>query len=397
MSESLFKITVHGDDGAPSRSLRVRLLKYRWTAIAVAYFVALLVADSLATPHQSFTGLFVLIPILLSMEWGPRFVVVGSLPLVVLAASSTLGLDQVTTESTVIRTVGLSLGIGVAAYAAAYREHHAVVLGHSRAATEAAHKAILPVVPPRLGHYRFASAYRSAAQEAFVGGDLYKVVETDFGVRLIVGDVQGKGLKAIGLTSVVLGCFREWAPETGLLKDLVARLDARVVDKGDGSFVTAIVSTLGDDGEAEIANCGHPSPIHFRHGRPLAGIIPAHRTTPLGLAPDPALTTVALAPGDRAFFYTDGLVECRDQRGAWIELDVDLIGTLGSDPLEDASARASRSGAGPGSHPSRRHGHGPRRVRARRRYPKHWPRQPGPPLTAVSPDEGFPGAPAGPP
>jgi len=65
-------------------------------------------------------------------------------------------------------------------------------------------------------------------------------------------------LKAIGLTSVVLGCFREWAPETGLLKELVVRIDARVADKGDGAFVTAIVSTLGRDGVAEIAKLRAP-------------------------------------------------------------------------------------------------------------------------------------------
>jgi len=68
----------------------------------------------------------------------------------------------------------------------------------------------------------------------------------------------------------------------------------------------------------------------------VAGVIPEHRTTPLGLAPDPALTALPLAPGDRVFFYTDVLVECRDLAGAWIDLDAALIGTLGSDPLEEA-------------------------------------------------------------
>jgi sigma-B regulation protein RsbU (phosphoserine phosphatase) len=65
-------------------------------------------------------------------------------------------------------------------------------------------------------------------------------------------------------------------------------------------------------------------------------VIPEHRTTPLGLAPTPALSTVLLSPGDRLLFYTDGLIECRDSEGAWIELDRALLGTLGSDPLENA-------------------------------------------------------------
>jgi serine phosphatase RsbU (regulator of sigma subunit) len=151
-----------------------------------------------------------------------------------------------------------------------------------------------------------------------------------------VGDVQGKGLKAIATTAAVLGCFREWAPETAVLKELVARLDARVVDKGGGSFVTAIVATLDELNGVEIANCGHPSPVQFGHGRPLGGVIPERRTTPLGLSPSPTLSTLHLAPNDRLLFYTDGLIECRDRAGEWIELDEALIGTVGSDPMEEA-------------------------------------------------------------
>ena len=156
----------------------------------------------------------------------------------------------------------------------------------------------------------------------------------------LIGDVRGKGLAAMTTTAVVLGCFREWAPESPTLKGLVARLDDRVVDKAlPGDFVTVVVASLDDDLRMEVANCGHPSPVHFTSLRPRRGVIPERRTTPLGMKPDPAVSTVNLASGDRVLFYTDGLIESRDKEGNWIDLDEALLGTLGSDPFDEALDR----------------------------------------------------------
>ncbi len=194
-------------------------------------------------PQQSYTGLFALIPVLLALEWGPIVVALGSAPLLLLAATDIFGVNHTTITSLIIRSVGVAVGVGIGAHVSSYREHHATVLSLSRAATEAAEDAILPRVPSSIGSYRFSCLYRSAASESLIGGDFYKVTPTDFGVRLIIGDVRGKGLEAIALVSAVPGCFREWAPETTSLKHLVARLDARVVDKGTQSdFVTAVVA-----------------------------------------------------------------------------------------------------------------------------------------------------------
>ncbi len=311
--------------------------QYRWTTVAIVYFTAVLAVDLLSGSGQTFTGLFALVPVLLALEWGPVVVVVGSLPLVVLTATDVFMLDHNPTEAVIIRTIGVSVGVGIGAFTASYRVRHAATLSLSRAAALAAQDAILPAVPASIGAYRFSCAYRSAADESLIGGDFYKVIGTEHGVRLLVGDVQGKGLAAISMTSAVLGCFREWAPETTTLKHLVARLNARVVDKaGAGDFVTAIVATLDDELCLEAANCGHPSPLHLTRLGPKEGVIPEHRTTPLGVAPEPAVSRLQLAPGDRVLFYTDGLIESRDTDGTWIELDETLIGSLGSDPFEEA-------------------------------------------------------------
>lgn len=318
-------------------SRAVDMVKYRWTTIAVAYFVGVVLADVFSQPHQNFTGLLTLIPILLALEWSPRVVVLGSVPLVVLAGADVFGGPNASAEGLIVRTVGVSVGVGIGAYVAYFREHRTTALSLSRAAALAAQDAILPVVPTEVGGYRFTSAYRSAADESLIGGDFYKVLATDYGVRLIVGDVRGKGLGAIAMTSAVLGCFREWAPETSTLKGLVARLDARVTEQGEaGDFATAVVATIDHEHRMELVICGHPSPIHLTPRGPKAGIVAEQRTTPLGLGPDPIAVSVLLSPGDRVLLYTDGLIESRDSSGNWIELDQLLIASLGADPLESA-------------------------------------------------------------
>lgn len=62
---------------------------------------------------------------------------------------------------------------------------------------EVAQRVLLRPVPRRAGHLRAAVSYTSAMAEARIGGDLYEVVTGPSGVRVIVGDVQGKGLEAV--------------------------------------------------------------------------------------------------------------------------------------------------------------------------------------------------------
>ena len=68
--------------------------------------------------------------------------------------------------------------------------------------------------------------YLAAAAEARVGGDLYEVARTPFGIRLIVGDARGKGLEAVETAADVLGVFREVAHEVYTLAEVARRIDA---------------------------------------------------------------------------------------------------------------------------------------------------------------------------
>jgi phosphoserine phosphatase RsbU/P len=176
---------------------------------------------------------------------------------------------------------------------------------------EVAQYAVLAPIPPRLAGLALAVQYTSAAADARIGGDLYAAVDTPYGVRLLIGDVRGKGLEAVRLAAVLLGAFRERADERDDLLVLLDDLDRavrRVAD--DEDFVTALVAQVTPDGRLSVVNAGHPAPLLLRHGVAVV-LRPPIRRPPLGLSGEAAVLTVEVRPGDRMLMYTDGLGEAR--------------------------------------------------------------------------------------
>src|SRR5262245_6162412 len=66
----------------------------------------------------------------------------------------------------------------------------------------------LAPLPPEITGISVAARYRSATPGAWVGGDLYDVIPTGHGIRVIIGDVRGRGLDAVLLARHVLSAFR---------------------------------------------------------------------------------------------------------------------------------------------------------------------------------------------
>jgi phosphoserine phosphatase RsbU/P len=221
----------------------------------------------------------------------------------------------------VIRCLVVALGGIFCTFLAERRSQRERALLRITRVAEVAQRAILRPVPSRAGRVTLAVRYLSAAEDSVVGGDFYDVAVTPYGVRLIVGDVKGKGLEAVQLAALVLGSFRQAAFAQQDLASLAAELDRGASRQlGDEDFVTALLAEFGPRGELKLVNCGHPPPLLLRGGasRPLADHPP---TTPLGLGPDPAVERVTLAPADRLLLYTDGLVEARDGKGRPFEVD----------------------------------------------------------------------------
>ncbi|MFC5719290.1 PP2C family protein-serine/threonine phosphatase [Streptomyces gamaensis] len=201
-------------------------------------------------------------------------------------------------------------------------------LVHSRSVAVAAQQALLRPVPERVDGLRVAVRYRAAAAEARVGGDLYEVLRTPFGVRLLIGDVRGKGLGAIEAAADVLGTFREAAQVEAELAAVARRLDATVRRRGIGEdFVTAaLLGIPRTGGPVEVVNCGHLPPLVRHEGQVTAVETGADRTDPpLGLRELVAgpyhLGTFPFGRGDLLLLCTDGVTEARDTSGYFYPLE----------------------------------------------------------------------------
>jgi len=203
--------------------------------------------------------------------------------------------------------------------------------------TERVQRAILRPLPAELGGVAFASHYQSATSQALIGGDLYDITMTQFGLRFILGDVKGKGIEAVGRCAAVLAVFRELVFGEPDLARLAEQMDARLSrDMDIEDFVTVILAEFAP-GYVRIVNCGHHPPVKLAAGaRGLQLVAPPRYEPPLGLHPHPAPQDIALRPHDRLLFYTDGLVETRNRAGRFFALDAHVATALATPDLDGA-------------------------------------------------------------
>ncbi|MFD3947151.1 PP2C family protein-serine/threonine phosphatase [Streptomyces sp. NPDC058579] len=218
----------------------------------------------------------------------------------------------------------LVIGV-VSVLLAQQRERAQRHLIRANSVAEAMQRTLLRPVPPQVGDVRAAGYYTAGEGGTLVGGDLYSLCETPFGVRAVIGDVRGKGLDAVQAVAAVLGSFRVSAHEWRNLPDLADRLelsiDRNVPREAAGDpelFVTALVMEL-TEGTVRIVDCGHPPPIAVGpHGARPLDTIPE---LPLGLrelGPDASRTTEhRLHPGEALVVYTDGVSEARSAEGTF--------------------------------------------------------------------------------
>ncbi|WP_182525444.1 PP2C family protein-serine/threonine phosphatase [Nocardioides dongkuii] len=217
--------------------------------------------------------------------------------------------------------------------AAAFREQRSRLADVTRVA-EAAQRAILAPPPARTGTVALAARYVSAAADAQVGGDLYEVVPRPDGVRLLVGDVRGKGLSAVRTATIVLGEFRSAAADLDDLADVAVRVDRRLRSYlTDEDFVTACFVELRADGTYDALTCGHPAPVVVSHGQ-LCDLIMVH-SPPLGLGVTPVVSRGTLHPGDRMVLFTDGLAEARLPNGEFVDHHA-VLAPIAQGPLESS-------------------------------------------------------------
>jgi phosphoserine phosphatase RsbU/P len=308
----------------------------RWTLAAFGVTTAVALADALLGARLILIGLLIAGPMLAAIRLdGPRTGLVAGYALGLAVALGPV--DGIWgTADHLVRCSVVAVGGGFATAIAVSRSGRERRMAQITRVAEVAQRAILRPIPARLGAMTFATRYLSAAEEALIGGDFYDAAFTPRGLRLITGDVRGKGLPAVQLASVVLGCFREAAFAEADLQGLVAALDHRVAGElGEEDFVTVVVVEFGPQGWLRLANCGHPPPLLVT---PTGRVLVASRqpAPPLGLDPIPVVEQVRLGPEDRLLVYTDGLVEARAADGRLFALDERVEACLTAATLDRA-------------------------------------------------------------
>jgi hypothetical protein len=150
-----------------------------------------------------------------------------------------------------------------------------------------------------------------------VAGDAFDYALNGDTAHLAVIDPVGHDLTASVLAAVTVGSYRH-SRRAGLgLADTYATADQAIATQFGGErFVTGQLAQLDcATGRLQWLNSGHPLPLLVRRAK-VVGTLACQPVPPLGLGiGEPELATVALEPGDRVLFYTDGVTEGRSLDG----------------------------------------------------------------------------------
>ncbi len=307
---------------------------YGLVAIPLALIVTVTVIDIHAPTTVHLGPFLVAAPAITASFAGPGLT--GAIGVLAVAAQAVIGqlhggLMTANHQAQIAALVVISVFVTVFRYA---RDRHERQLGQVRSVAAAAQQVLLRPLPRRIGPLRIASVYLAAEAEAQIGGDLYAAVAAPGATRLVIGDVRGKGLPAIGEASVLVGAFHGSAYRNLSLPGIAAHLGnavywnaAHLADGGpdvNESFVTALVLDIQEDGPfVDMVNCGHPPPLLLREGQ-VRSLDVCEPALPLGISGLPeshyTVETFGFETGDLLLLYTDGVIECRDRSGAFYPL-----------------------------------------------------------------------------
>nr|WTB34622.1 serine/threonine-protein phosphatase [Streptomyces sp. NBC_00830] len=293
--------------------------------------IVLASAAALVTPQLQFYRLLGATPALAAA----MFSVAGTLGIGLLAliagiviSAADHNLGQTPGNFTLLAVAASTL---TAAYASRVRQNRERTLTEVRAVAEAAQRVLIRPLPQHLEHIDVEVLYQAAAAHARIGGDFYEAILTPHGIRLIIGDVRGKGLPAVEVASVILNRFRVHATDApdlpslaGLLETGMSQYGRNVPDGALERFATILLVDIpAREPIARLVNCGHPPPL-LLHGGEVREVEPSAPSPPINMAAllgdHYQVDTIPFGVGDSLLLYTDGVSETRDRTGTFYPL-----------------------------------------------------------------------------
>ncbi|MGC5008352.1 PP2C family protein-serine/threonine phosphatase [Streptomyces sp. DT203] len=340
-------------------------------AIPLALIVVITVVDIHSPADVHLGPLLVIAPALTASFAGPWLT--AAIGVLAVAAQVFIALlhGGLATTNHISQIAALTVLSALVVFVCYVRERRGRQLSRARSVAEAAQRVLLRPPPHRIGPLRVSWLYLAAEDETQIGGDLFAIARAAHpGTRVIIGDVRGKGMAAIGEASVVLSAFREGAHRCATLPELTAVLEEsfclNVEDVSDTRhdpgehFITALVLDIPDhDAQAQMVNCGHCPPL-LVHDHQVTVLHSRRPAPPLGMCSLPASSHRAdpfpFETGDILLLYTDGVIEARSPTGAFYPLvervasfsatspdallrniHDDLLAHVGEQPTDDAA------------------------------------------------------------
>ncbi|MFF2412705.1 PP2C family protein-serine/threonine phosphatase [Streptomyces sp. NPDC058092] len=315
--------------------------------------------------------LLVIAPALTASLAGPRLTALAGVLAVAAQVFIAVFLGELTTTNRMAQITALTVLSALVFFMRFVRERRDRALSRARSVAATAQRVLLRPPPRRIGPLQVAWLYMSAEDEAEIGGDLFAFARAAHAAtRVVIGDVRGHGLAAIGEASLVLGAFREGAHRHATLPGLVAALEDSVSrnledvtdtehDAGE-HFITCLVLEISDVlSAAEMINCGHCPPLLVRDQR-VTVLHARQPLPPLGVCERPIeddrIDPFTFKGGDMLVLYTDGVIEARSPSRAFYPLAErvasfptsspdallrhihrDLLAHIGGPPADDAA------------------------------------------------------------
>ncbi len=183
---------------------------------------------------------------------------------------------------------------------------------------------MLPAACPEIQGMELAAISIPARE---VGGDFYDFMDMGEGrVGVIVGDVTGKSVSGALVTAASRGIFRMLSEQDLSVSEIMIRANRRTKkDIKSGMFVALLFAMIdANDRKLTLCSAGQTQPVHLRAEKGESALVETKGDTfPLGILEevDYQETHLALAPGDRVVFYTDGIVEAMSPQGEMFGFD----------------------------------------------------------------------------
>jgi phosphoserine phosphatase RsbU/P len=174
-------------------------------------------------------------------------------------------------------------------------------------------RGLLPAADGHADRWDISYVYQPAG---VVSGDYCDYIMTGNGdLFFMVGDVSGKGVAAAMLMSHLHATLRTLIQMELPLDQVMTRASRLFRESAlPAQYATLVLGKAGPDGDVEIANAGHPSPLLVRPGQvervDSTGL-------PLGMFADEEfrVSRWRLGAGETLIIFTDGIADADDESG----------------------------------------------------------------------------------